>query len=375
MSKARRKRKSRGFLVGMLIYIAVALIVIFVVIRIFHGYLVGYEEAVVSHGMDPVLAAMNDAGIDGLITDDALVTDVRFESKDAYRSLIKDKVRGAEVTMKESPESTGELPRYILYANGDAFMDVTLKVMYSNRYGMDIWGYDKFYGDKYLVDDSLYTIKVPMDAVVKVNGQQLTEADLAPDEDGNPIVTQIDTLRNVTQYLSTVPYYANYEVFGFLSEPTIEVFSAAGESLTVHGEDKVYSADLPLDQNIVSELEPRVMEMIEAYGKHFIGVNTGSVYNYLLPGSEYRSSLSTATTYFYPTEKITTYNFDNKKAYDFVTYTDTCCSCEVYFDLIVNFNNASYKTQNEGSDATWVFIKQDGTWYLADVPRQKDIKE
>ena len=125
------------------------------------------------------------------------------------------------------------------------------------------------------------------------------------------------------------------------------------------------------DADVVAEISELIPAIVDAYGKHFIGVNSSAVYDYLLPNSEYRSSLSTAMINFYPTSHITSYNYYNVSADNFVTYSDNCVSANIVFDLVVKFNSTAYQTKNEGSDAVWIFIKQDGKWYLADVPRQE----
>ncbi|MBP3265406.1 MAG: hypothetical protein J6L84_00475, partial [Clostridiales bacterium] len=147
--------------------------------------------------------------------------------------------------------------------------------------------------------------------------------------------------------------------------------AADGTPVELNCEGTSYSAPLQTDANVMAEINALIPTIVEAYGKHFIGINSGAVYNYLLPDSEYRASLSTAMTNFYPTSHITTYDYYNVSADNFITYCDNCVSANITFDLVVRFNSTAYQTKNEGSDAVWVFIKQNGTWYLADVPRQE----
>ena len=235
---------------------------------------------------------------------------------------------------------------------------------------MNLWGCDKFYPDEYLTCNDVYAITVPTGIIVNVSGRDLGSADIMKDQNGNDMVQGIDLIQNVTQYMTYVPTFTTYQVSGLWSDPEVSARTADGNPVALSCEGTSYSAPLQTDSSVADEINAILPAIVEAYGKHFIGISTSSVYNYLLPNSEYRTSLSTAVTNFYPPSRITSYNYYNVSADNFVTYCDNCVSADIVFDLVVKFNSTAYQTKNEGSDAVWIFIKQDGVWYLADVPRQ-----
>ena len=376
MAKKKRKtgRKFPVYGIFMLIYIIVGVFLCFYFWNKLEKYLVDLEASLPKYGMDEVMAAISENRVDELIRPDTLVTEAKYEGLNEYRNLLKEKLSSGEVTMQESKEATKEVPRYTVLAGGQPVMDVSLKVVGQNDHKLDLWGYDKIYADKYSIGDTVYEVTVPDGSVVMVNGQALDESDIAVDENGNKKITEIKDLDVIEQYLDYVPSFVTYAVKGFITEPVFTANDRDGNALPLTQDGNTYSASLPYYQEAAAEVEALVPTIMEAYGLHFIGKNTGGVYKYLLPDSQYKEDVKSVVTYFYPTERITTYEFSNEKSYDFVTYSEDCVSCHIYFDLIVRFNSAAYKTKNEGSDATWIFLKRDGTWYLSQVLRQKSIE-
>ena len=368
---SRSDGKKSYFGLGLAIYFIIGCVGIFFFLRWFNGYLTAYESALPSNGIAEVKQAFESGAIETVMRGDNLVTSSTYYNVFDYEAHIKELIVGKEITIEESSQSSAEVPRYVIKAAGEPVTDVTLKVVGKNDYDMDIWGCDSFYPDEYCMSTDVYTITVPSDVSVSVSGRTLTAEDIMKDESGNPVIKGIDLIQGVTSYMTSVPTFTTYQVTGLWSNPTVAAISSAGEPIELTCEGTNYSAPLQTDADVMAEINAIIPTIVEAYGKHFIGVNSGSVYNYLLPDSEYRASLSTAMTNFYPTSHITSYDYYNVSADNFVTYCDNCVSANITFDLVVRFNSAAYQTKNEGSDAVWVFVKQNGTWYLADVPRQE----
>ena len=374
MAKRKSRKKVPVFGIFMLIYIIAGVLVSIHLWNKLEKYLIDLEASLPKYGMDEVMAAISENRVDDIIREDTLVTVAKYEGLNEYRGLLKQKLASGEVTMQESKQATKEVPRYTVFAGGQPVMDVSLKVTGKNDHDLDLWGYDKFYADDYSISDTVYEITVPDGSVVTVNGHTLDDSDIALDADGNRKIAEIKDLKVIEQYLDHIPSYITYAVKGFIVEPVFSVKSRDGEDMPLTQDGTSYSADLPYYASAADEVKEIVPTIMEAYGLHFIGKNTGGVYKYLLPDSQYKEDVKSVVTYFYPTERITTYEFGNETCDDFVTYSEDCVSCHIYFDLIVRFNSAAYKTKNEGSDATWIFLKRDGTWYLSQVLRQKSIE-
>ena len=142
------------------------------------------------------------------------------------------------------------------------------------------------------------------------------------------------------RYLEEVPCFITYSVSGFLTEPQITAETKDGKSMELAREGNEFSADLSFDESLAAEVEAVCPTIMEAYGKRFIGKNTGEILKYLLPDSEYKNSLVTAMTNFYPTEKIKSFTFDNESCSNFITYTENCVSVDVVPDMTVTDDQA-----------------------------------
>ena len=88
-------------------------------------------------------------------------------------------------------------------------------------------------------------------------------------------------------------------------------------------------------------------------------LSTGEVF--LSFQAEYVSDIPAIWAYLWG--KSYTYQFNNESITNFRKYSDKCFSCDVYYDLYVDYKtgNTTYKTS-----LTYTFVKQNGTWMLAD---------
>ncbi|MBO7362006.1 MAG: hypothetical protein J6U41_01295, partial [Lachnospiraceae bacterium] len=311
---SRSDGKKSYFGLGLAIYFIIGCIGIFFFLRWFNGYLTAYETSLPSNGIADVKEAFETGAIENVMRGDNLVTSSTYYNVFDYEAHIKELIVGKEITIEESSQSSAEVPRYVIKAAGEPVTDVTLKVIGQNDYDMDIWGCDMFYPDEYCMSTDVYTITVPSDVSVSVSGRTLTSDDIMKDESGNPVVKGIDLIQGVTSYMNYVPTFTTYQVTGLWSNPTVAAMTASGEPVSLTCEGTNYSAPLQTDADVMAEINAIIPTIVEAYGKHFIGVNSGAVYNFLLPDSEYRASLSTAMTNFYPTSHITSYDYYNVSA-------------------------------------------------------------
>jgi len=373
-SREPKKKKSHLFLWCMLAYVAVAVIVSFVLYKKLWSYIADYEMSLPKYGMDPVMEALapGGAGVRSLVTEDSFVPESRFTDYNTYISLLAEKIDGKECTYQEASGASAEHPRYVIIADGTPVLEVSLQAVGQNGHGMNLWGPESYYVREGLISGEDYEITVPSDATVTVNGITLTQEDLKKGEDGTPEKTEIKDLELVIPYLSEVPYFVTYEAKDVLGEISVSAVAADQSPLVLSEEDHHYTAALPTDDAAVAEISEKVNTIMESYGKHFIGKDGSGIYQYLLPDSEYRSSVRSVDVSWFPTSHITSFEFENQTATNFISYTPECVACDVGFDLMVYFDSAAYKTQNRGADGTWIFVKQDGTWYLAQVLRQTD---
>ena len=77
--------------------------------------------------------------------------------------------------------------------------------------------------------------------------------------------------------------------------------------------------------------------------------------------NEYMSDIPAVWAYLYG--KTYTYEFNNENIFNFRKYSDNCFSCDVYYDLYVDWKDGN-KTYN--TSVTYTYVKTNGAWYVAD---------
>ena len=363
-----------GFAVFMVAYVVIALIAIFITFGAFKSYLKDYQKSLPETVATDVANKLTTDEASKILTTETVVTKNRFDSFDNYISSIIAKLSTGEMVVKESKKSTKETPLFTIYADNKPVLDMTLVSKGQSRHKLETWDYDKFYPDEYNISGDTYLISAPTGSVVTVNGVELGDSDIAKDENGNAIVTDIEVLKNVKDYISSVPTFTTYQAAGVDGEPEIKVVDKDGNELALTQNGKEYVASMSMDQAMIDEQKPYVEEVIKAHGEHFLDISS-SIYNYIMPNSELYENIQGTVTNFYSTSKIANYTFDNVTVDNFIQYTDNCYSCDIYYDLNVTFNTAGYEPQNEGSNMTWVFVEKDGKWYLTDTLIKGTVKE
>ena len=110
-------------------------------------------------------------------------------------------------------------------------------------------------------------------------------------------------------------------------------------------------------------MESRIYTIAEQYGAYIINRGSLSKLSSYMVGTaaEYVSDIPAIWAYLWG--KSYTYQFNNESITNFRKYSDKCFSCDVYYDLYVDYKsgNTTYKTS-----LTYTFVKQNGTWMLAD---------
>lgn len=105
------------------------------------------------------------------------------------------------------------------------------------------------------------------------------------------------------------------------------------------------------------------MTIAESYGKYIINRGSLSTLSGYMLGyaKEYVSDIPAVWAFLYG--KTYTYEFQNESITNFSKYSDNCFSCDVYYDLYVDYKtgNTTYNTS-----LTYTFVKTGGKWYVAD---------
>ncbi len=341
---------------GMIIYLVVALILLIIGFIWFYSFISSYEKSMPANTMKELQSNFTTENIEDFLSD-YISEDTSFDSidlvMDEYKELIKDK----EITYREDVDYRESEPVYDVLADGMTVARITMGKEES-KIGFDKWKVEYVYFTEYIPDTLDVDISAPEGTVIMVNGIEVGEQYITQ-ESGTP-----EILEDVEEFLDEIPSTAIYNIKGLLEEPEVTAKDAQGNSLEVFSGQGTYSVGYGADDDFIASVEGHVEDVIEAYGVYFINKGTGLT-NYLLPNSQLAEDISLTVTAFYLNSKVTGYYFSSKEISNFVRYSEDCFTCDIYYKLDVSFISDAYKDDNQYADATWVFIKENGKWYLS----------
>ncbi len=357
--KLRRKlKRTTRFKRGMFYYITIATIALIAFFIFFNIFIASYENGMPKHAMEALVKKYEKGQIEDIIEDYAASAN-KFESSDALVNAYSALFDGKEITYSEDSDYREDTPVYDLKADGITVSKVTLGSDSKGLFGFKKWKVADINYYDYLYSAKTITISAPADSTVYVNGIEVDDSFVTATGEVPAL------LANVTAYLTTVPTNTTYTIPGFFETPTVTAKDASGNDLSVNASGNNYSVGKTASADFIASMDPYITDIMELYGKKYINIG-GSMMAYLIEGAPFEQNVSLSNTYWYPSEYISNYEFSNESISNYVIYSDECFSVDIYFDLTVDFSNASYKTQNENADMTWVFIKEGDKYKLAD---------
>lgn len=173
MSK-KTKRFKHGFLLGLGIYAALFLILIVVGLGFFWKFIAAFEDSRPLNTMDAYMAKLNAEHICDTQADLIAEVDHYIQSEDACRQLVIDAVSGDITYAKKTSESTDTQTVYVLRCGSRIIGSVTMTTTEIDQYGFARWKISSESFDlSYLKGTKTYTVTVPEEFPVYVNGAQL----------------------------------------------------------------------------------------------------------------------------------------------------------------------------------------------------------
>ncbi len=351
-----RKKKFSNFKKFLCIYCGILLIAGVVVLIMLHSLLKDYEEGIPSGTMDKVAEQFTSDGI-GKLLSDSNITVNEFETADTMAEYFKDKLNGNTVSYKKKAgEYSEKTPVYVVYAGDTPIARVELKSAGKNAHKFNKWTLGTIsFGD---YTKSLAEVKVtaPTGAKVYINGVEIKDTYKT-----ESAVTFAPCL-HVSDYVAT-PTNDVYNVGQLIAQPVITA-NLNGKDLTVEYDKKTgYTVNYPSDDELYKSLESRIYTIAEQYGAYIINRGSLSKLSSYMVGTaaEYVSDIPAIWAYLWG--KSYTYQFNNESITNFRKYSDNCFSCDVYYDLYVDYQtgNTTYKTS-----LTYTFVKKNDAWMLAD---------
>ena len=315
-----------------------------------------YEEGMPSGTMDKIVNQFTPDGIGKLLSDNDVKVN-EFETNDTIAAYFTDRLNDGTVSYKKKAgEYSEKTPVYVVYAGDTPIAKVELESAGKNAHKFNKWTLGTISFGDFTKNLAEVKITAPTGADVYINGVQVTDTYKTESE------VKFAPCLHVSDYV-TVPTNDVYDVGQLIAKPDITA-KLNGKDLTVDYDKKTgYTIYYPSDDELYKSMESRIYTIAEQYGAYIINRGSLSKLSSYMVGTaaEYVSDIPAIWAYLWG--KSYTYQFNNESITNFRKYSDKCFSCDVYYDLYVDYKtgNTTYKTS-----LTYTFVKQNGTWMLAD---------
>lgn len=356
-----------SFKMGLLIYVIVALILIFSGLAFFWKFIGDYEAGEPIHAMEEIIKDFENANITELLKTSEGYDANPFEvADDVEAEFLAEKyngyLNGKKITFAKSKNYTDKNPVYVVKADGESVADVVLESNKRNDSNFKIWEFGSLDIGEYtskIITTSSIKIQVPEGTVITVNGKEVGEEYKTGEAD-------IPELKEVAPYMKNAPQMFTYEISGFTAEPTVAA-EFNGDALVISKDDNTYTGTFTASEEFVNEMSEYADKVAVAYAKNFINVEK-KILPYVMKESDLYESIRSATTAWYPNSKIKSYEFSEKEITNFQVYGDDCFSCDVEYVLNINFVSGYYiDDPTEKGDFKFFFVEKDGEWYLTSL--------
>ncbi len=350
-----KKKKLGSFGIFLIAYSAIFILLIGIGLIYLNGLLKDYDSSLPNNVMKGVIEKFTPDSIGNLLEEsDVELTD--FEKIDIVEENLKETLSKGEVSFKrKAGEYTDSKPVFMITVEKDIIAKVSLEKTGENSHGFDEWKLGNVSFSDAVKANNKVTIKAPQKAEITVNGVVVSE-EYKKGED-----VLITESKNISEYTDEI-YTREYEITGLIQKPEIEA-KLQGVTLICEEKDGVYTFEFPEDNALLESQKEHIEEINRHYGMYIINRgNLEKLKSFMIgKAKEYISDIPAVWAFLYG--KTYTYEFKNMTVDNIKKYSDTCFSCNVYFDLYVDWTtgNKTYET-----DMEYIFVNVDGEWLLAD---------
>lgn len=357
MAPKNKKKKLGRFAKFIIIYSCIALVVMIAVWGLLYSFLRDYEASRPSVAMDKIMSDFN-AENAGKVLNSADITTNEFETIDTITKFLETRLEGQTASYRKSNgEYSENTPVYIVYAGDTPLAKVKLKEAGRNFFKFTKWqiGNISTYDISPKTPSVTVTITVPSGSAVSLNGISVDTKYIENDN------ITFEPCKNVGEFVAT-PTMTEYKVTGLLFEPDITV-EYNNTPLALSGENGVYICSYPEDAALLEAQKDTIINTAETYGKYIINRGSLDGLKKLMVGRAETYISDIPAIWAFLSGKQYTYEFRNENITNFKKYSDNCFSCDMYYDLYVNWG---YGDKTYETSMTYVYVLIDGNWYVAD---------
>jgi len=339
---------------GLLLLCAVGLVIGLVTLS---DVLAEYEQTRPIHTAEEMLARIQQRNWNDIYQIDLSARSLKQETPEQYAQYMQDLTAGKEFTLKSVLTLQENEQQYNVMLDGQKFAEIILEhsgVTTSHNYNK--WQLKSL--ETHALASTQYTITVPSDSTVQINGIALTQADIV--ESG--IATEASGNLPDGEQAPTMTKYSVNMSFGAPGEFIVTDKNGKQQQVT-QDDERSWSTTLAWDDDAI---KAQCEEEAVKWGRRLAAYTTGDYNKFTL--SESCINPSPARTYIRNMENQWAANhsgvdFENIQTYDYYVYSDNCFSCKISFDYIVHYTkNSTDKTYP--TKYTMYFQKQGGTFKL-----------
>lgn len=284
---AKRRRSSRRFALGMIIYALTFIVFLALGLRIFWSYIDSYEKSQPTHAIDAYIASFDSEHIRTLSRDFVSSLDHELQSEEDSYAVIESLFKGELHYSKDSVASTDErLVFRILSADNRLLGTMALNKTGS---GNDVaWTVSD---EQFDFSDLLRSAEIlaPAEWKVLCNGTELGESYVA--ETG----IRYPSMAEAYDYGFSLPTLVRYEIGNYIGEAEISALDAEGVEAQLQDDPAAYTLSDRCTADERSRMEDFTNRFLPLYiafmsnTNHNAYDNYSRVHPYLLPGSDLES--------------------------------------------------------------------------------------
>lgn len=308
---------------------------------VLNGVMREYEETRPIHSAEPVLALFEQRDWARLREMDESATQLKYDAPEQYAAQLEELTQGGEFTLKSIVTISEAEQQYNILMDGRKIGEMTLeKSGETTKHGFERWRLKRLATQAFVMRE--YTITVPSDSSVVVNGQVLTEADVQ--ERDIPAVDSANLPESVK-----APTLTRYGVKMLDGEPgdiVVTDKNGAAQTLTQDGENS-YSCGLSWDDATIKE---RCETEVVKWGRRLAAFTSNDyskidLSNACVNPSPARSYIRNMENQW--AQDHEGYKFKNIETSEYFIYSNDCFSCRMRFDYIIQYaqGDRSYPTQ------------------------------
>ena len=377
-NKKRKMKSSFYFLTFMAVWIVLILIFGIIFLAYADRSLKKFEKSQSTYAMDEYIKKFKD-NVDAGVLPEGFTSEQgsAFEADDLKLQSLRNATAAGEITYEKDKQSYNtEEPIYDLLAGGTPFATVQLQATNSRVVFGILTIMDWNVVSANMLSNgttSDYIIRVPENYSVAVNGVPVGSEYL--DEN----TTGMSILANAAEYVE-IPNIVEYVIPGLSKAPEVSVTDENGQAVVTSVDGNTYSVGFGTSGEMPSDLMTEALNIAETWSLFMTADLNGNshglakVQEFLIPGSAYddmaKGWASGVDITFTSAHTLKNPPFQNVTVDEYISYTPDCFSCHIYFDKPMYLTRTG-ETVTDTTDSTFLFVRYDGKWCLADMQAKK----